>query len=59
VTLELSRDEGMAVVLDKVVVVEALRDVDWALRVRHELLQRQILVAALDAVDAVAELGKQ
>ena len=58
-TAKLPWNESVAVVLDKVVVVKALRDVDRALRVRHELLQGWFWSITLDAIDALANLVVQ
>ena len=44
----------MSTLLDEAVVVEGLIfEIDGLARIRHELLQRQVFVAALDAVDAL------
>ena len=56
---KLAWDKGLNVVIHKRVVVEALGDIDWLSRVRHQLLQRQVLVAAFDPVDAITDGVKQ
>ena len=50
----------MGTLFNVAVVVEALILLcDWALRIRHELLEGQILVTAFDPIDAITDGVKQ
>ena len=58
-TAKLPWDESVAVVLDKVVVVKALRHVDVSIGIRHQLLQGWSWSITLDSIDALANLVVQ
>ena len=58
-TAKLPWDESVAVVLDKVVVVKALRHVDVPIGIRHQLLQGWSWSITLDSIDALANLVVQ